>query len=617
VSGDRRRPRLPGTLTRRLRRLLVGAAVLVLLLLGTPRAGAHAYLESSNPADGSTLANAPRELALGFSEHVVIGATHVVVTDARGTQVLPTRLHLETADRGDTEEPAQVRATLPPLTRGTYRVSWETLSSDDLHRTAGFFVFGVRTSVATTPFQETPPVPGEAVATGALLIGFALALGGVLATWVARPLPGRSGARARSTLARVALVGAVLALAASLLQPLRLVLVAGFPLSQLVTGNYGVRWSVREMGLVLLVLTGVALTREAPWRRVRFALVSGALLTAVGTALLGHAAAGTHVHVDRVMVTAAHLVAALTWAGAVVCLAVVLGALRISGHLPVPQARLALRGFALPAAACVSVLSATGLYLSSGTVVSLDAMVATVYGRTLALKLLLAAAAGSLALVNHRRLRGPRDLTVPSRTLWAEGVLAIFLVAASGVLVSAQPATAPELVDEVAAAATAGPQTTRAADLQETFQVSPNRPGASVVTVTVHDTRRPSPGQVIAVTLQVRPGLVLPMTNDGDGRWSSPVAELAAGRSSYRLVVFRSGSHPVASRFSSTTESVRTGAPTVVSRAPLHALLQRLALLVSAGAALAWLVVALRLRARRRLAPEPEQTPLLDRAGSG
>ena len=45
-------------------------AALLLVLLTPARGSAHAYLESSNPADGATLDAGPGDLRLGFSEHV-------------------------------------------------------------------------------------------------------------------------------------------------------------------------------------------------------------------------------------------------------------------------------------------------------------------------------------------------------------------------------------------------------------------------------------------------------------------------------------------------------------------------------------------------------------------
>jgi copper transport protein len=46
------------------------------------------------------------------------------------------------------KDPSTLRVTLPPLPPDTYRVSWTTVSSDDLHTTAGTLVFGVQRAVA-------------------------------------------------------------------------------------------------------------------------------------------------------------------------------------------------------------------------------------------------------------------------------------------------------------------------------------------------------------------------------------------------------------------------------------------------------------------------------------
>ena len=53
---------------RRLRGAIGGLVVLGFLLVGTPAAQAHADLLSSDPAGGSTLATAPTELRLTYSE---------------------------------------------------------------------------------------------------------------------------------------------------------------------------------------------------------------------------------------------------------------------------------------------------------------------------------------------------------------------------------------------------------------------------------------------------------------------------------------------------------------------------------------------------------------------
>ncbi|MDT4906823.1 MAG: copper transport protein, partial [Pseudonocardiales bacterium] len=123
--------------------VLAMSAGLVVLSPSSP-ASAHAFLTDSNPADGAVLAAAPGTLRLQFSESVVIAATRIDIVDSGGHHYKPTALRLVHTGSGDsTEEPAQIVGDLPALARSAYRVSWETLSSDDLHRTSGLLVFGV------------------------------------------------------------------------------------------------------------------------------------------------------------------------------------------------------------------------------------------------------------------------------------------------------------------------------------------------------------------------------------------------------------------------------------------------------------------------------------------
>ncbi len=144
---------------------LAGLALSALGLLTAPAASAHAFLVTSNPGDGAVVRTAPSVLRLDFSESVVLGATRIELTDSSGRVVQPTSLRIEQGQ--DTEEPSHVLATLPALRRSAYRVSWQTLSSDDLHRTSGLFVFGVGTAVHAAPFVEPlPPAGGSGAALG-------------------------------------------------------------------------------------------------------------------------------------------------------------------------------------------------------------------------------------------------------------------------------------------------------------------------------------------------------------------------------------------------------------------------------------------------------------------
>lgn len=173
----------------------------------------------------------------------------------------------------------------------------------------------------------------------------------------------------------------------------------------------------------------------------RALVLGGCILSCLGTALLGHAGAGVPLSTTRVLASAFHLGAGLTWAGAVVCLALVLATTTHPSREVTWAA--ALRSFAVPASACVSLVVVSGVYLSSHVVASVDAALTTFYGRTLLVKVCLVGLAGLSGLVNHRRVRG-HGAGPLRRTLAAEAVVLVTVVAATAVLTSAQPAMGPE-----------------------------------------------------------------------------------------------------------------------------------------------------------------------------
>lgn len=113
-----------------------GAAALVLFLAAAVPAFAHALLRSADPAVGSSVAHAPKELKLTFSETLEPAFCRVVVTDAGGARV----------DAGTLQaDPANARrllVPLKPLAPGVYTVTWHATSTDT-HRTQGRFTFTV------------------------------------------------------------------------------------------------------------------------------------------------------------------------------------------------------------------------------------------------------------------------------------------------------------------------------------------------------------------------------------------------------------------------------------------------------------------------------------------
>jgi methionine-rich copper-binding protein CopC len=100
------------------------------------QADAHAFLESSSPAVGGTVA-APRSLQITFTEPVEIALSGIAVMDGEGRAV--TLGPIGFAD----DEHKVLAAGLPALRPGAYRVRWHVVSVDT-HRTEGAFSFTVK-----------------------------------------------------------------------------------------------------------------------------------------------------------------------------------------------------------------------------------------------------------------------------------------------------------------------------------------------------------------------------------------------------------------------------------------------------------------------------------------
>jgi copper resistance protein C len=113
----------------------VGLTLAACVLTATVAAG-HAVLQRAEPRVESKLKRAPDEVRLYFSERLEPAYSSVRVVNEQGVQV----------DRRDSRidraNPALLRATLPPLPAGTYKVLWRVLSID-ADVTEGTFTFRI------------------------------------------------------------------------------------------------------------------------------------------------------------------------------------------------------------------------------------------------------------------------------------------------------------------------------------------------------------------------------------------------------------------------------------------------------------------------------------------
>lgn len=131
--------------------LLIGLA----LLLGTTPASAHTQLESSDPADGASLATAPQSVSLTFNEAVQAGFTTVTVIGPDGVDYRSGA----TSDVDATVH-APVRALGPA---GTYQIGYRAVAADG-HPIAGRGAFTL-TVAAPTPATAVTPTAAAVVPT--------------------------------------------------------------------------------------------------------------------------------------------------------------------------------------------------------------------------------------------------------------------------------------------------------------------------------------------------------------------------------------------------------------------------------------------------------------------
>jgi methionine-rich copper-binding protein CopC len=99
---------------------------------------AHAHLTAAMPAPGATVAAAPHELDLHFSEAVNLVFTGATLTGPDKVAITTGKASLKAGD--DTTLIVPLAAPLRP---GTYTVAWHALAVDG-HRTSGSYGFTVK-----------------------------------------------------------------------------------------------------------------------------------------------------------------------------------------------------------------------------------------------------------------------------------------------------------------------------------------------------------------------------------------------------------------------------------------------------------------------------------------
>ncbi|HMM91324.1 copper resistance CopC/CopD family protein [Bradyrhizobium sp.] len=393
-------------------RVLAGLAALLSALCIASAAWAHATLLSSEPADGSVLAQPPKMVQLNFNES--ISPSVVGLIDAGG----------KTRDVALRAVGQSVLIVLPDdLPPGTQIISYRVVSEDG-HPVAGSMVFSIGAVTGAAPPTKAAPL---AVLIWLARVGTYLGLfagvgGAFFAAWIGQG-PGGSVV-SRGALA-IGLFNAVTSLG---LQGLDL---QNLSLGSLVTPAPWTSALGTSLGPSLLVAIVVMALAWFAWQSPGI-LISRALTTlamvGVGLSLAtsGHAATASPQWLTRPSLFL-HGITAAYWIGALAPLAAM--ARRRSGDLP-----RALKQFSAVAMPLVALLVLSGLALAIVQLGSLRALIETSYGIILSIKLVLVVLLLGLAALNRFFLT-PAVVTdhENSRPLWRsiliEGVLVIGILA--------------------------------------------------------------------------------------------------------------------------------------------------------------------------------------------
>jgi copper transport protein len=423
--------------------------VVVLLLAVPPFADAHAVLETSTPAWGAVLADAPREVTLRYDEDVVPRYARVAVVSPGGGNVAGA----PRVTGNIVVVPVKAGRT------GSYTVRWRMVASDDGHVTEGAFSFGLR-ATAQPPAPASGvgvPVAPEVLAWlqffGVVLAGGALTFRALVLSPAARALGDRSDREAGLAI-WAGVAGAAVALHAGLFG----FLVGAYPIvgggllnvvnTQIIPIRVGTHlgqaWTLTTFAwlgvLALLVGAWVAPRRREP------------LLATAGVASLGIAFGiswASHPASRGALALIAdyvHLVAGALWAGGVVALAILAGAARTLSRSDREKLVLAcLLRFSRLAVMMVALLALAGGFLAVRELPAPSALLTSRYGITLLLKTFVFA--GALALGGyHRRFAVPRiaagaPAATIRRTLAAEATLLLGALALAAILSQTPPPT--------------------------------------------------------------------------------------------------------------------------------------------------------------------------------
>jgi copper transport protein len=457
-----------------------GVVTLAAVLLLPVTVEAHSLVVRSDPPAGTALLQLPAAVTITFSEEPEPSQSSILVVDGTGATV--SRGQSRPAPRS----PFQMTVPLNPLLNGVYTVRWKTVSKDDGHSSSGTFTFGVGPSAYAASAGPAPALAAPPTAASPLIVaghwifyvGLGLLVGGAWISLFALPGAGRR-------LLLVTLSGGLVMVAGLVLYGLAQALDDGIPLGELPVTSLGLGLLAQAVpGLAAAACVELALLKRGRSRSVALGLATGlAALTILVHVLTTHAAS-SRIALLEVAVQWAHLAAFATWIGGLTALLVALGS------QPSAEKTAAVRRFSLVAAVSLGVIGVTGLLRAVDEVAAWNALVGTLFGQLVGVKVGLLLVLAGLGAWNRfrsvpaaeRSLRGLRrvgrlEIGVAAVTLVASALLTS-LVPPFLVQTAAKEPPPPQLVAQATATA-----------VKATLEVSPGYPGQNRFTLRAYDAK--------------------------------------------------------------------------------------------------------------------------------
>lgn len=312
--------------------ILLGTIVLV--VPGIPQSFAHSSTINSSPKPFESMAAAPKEVKVFFSEPIELSYSKITVIGSDGSRVDMNDQHFVDGDA------QSIAVTLRPnLPDGVYTVTTRVLSAVDGHVVDGAYTFGVGTGTAVSPDVSTVKpakvlLLPEALSKFPGMVGQVMVVGAAFAAlWLWKPIgrvPWLFNALAAHRVAidknmmKIVVIGVALVLASGVAMIIVQATSIGAGIYDAIATKFGNVWLARMLLSSILMAMVLSIYRKAVKNNTSPSRVEVLVMLVIGFAVLAtsslivHAAAKSQI--DAIALDFFHDAAASMWIGGIILL---------------------------------------------------------------------------------------------------------------------------------------------------------------------------------------------------------------------------------------------------------------------------------------------------------